>query len=279
MYIAYLDESGTDDKSTVVTVVGLLVAGQRRGRSSDLFNRLLTTASDTAKPGLQEFKGADLYAGKNKWHKVNPEERVAIIDNIVEFASERKHSLLLGAVDKEQFKADEFDGITEDPDGRAIAALHCVLQAERYQCKKDGRKGDTLFLFDEHRGNQQLTNYLLGQPQEVRQFRGVKNDSCIVETPMSVKSDLVGMIQIADVYAFVLRRYAELQKGAEPQFVGEAERIGQWTQRLGDRLLPKADRWPTRNAGPLPELLRSACPESLRDLGARPRGTVQTARN
>ncbi len=276
MYIAYLDESGTDDKSTVVTVVGLLVAGQRRGRSSDLFNRLLATASDTAKPGLQEFKGADLYAGKGKWHKVNPDERVAIIDNIVEFAVERKHSLLLGAVEKGQFNADAFGFMKPRPDERAIAALHCVLQAERHQGKKDGRKGDTLFLFDQHRGNDHLTTYLLRQPTEVREYRGPKTESCIVETPMSVKSDLVGMIQIADVYAFVLRRYAELRAGVEPQFNGEDERIGQWTQRLADRLLPKADRWPASNAGPLPALLQTVTPDSLHRLGKRQPRSSQT---
>jgi hypothetical protein len=232
-----------------------------------LFQNLLATATQKARPGLQEFKGSDLYRGRGKWGKVESEQRVQLLEQIVGFAADRKHRLVLGAVDINRFDKSQID-CPPSGDARMIAALHCVLQVERHQRSKKGNKGDTLFLFDEHRGNDVMAEYLLDAPIDVRSYFGEKgrpaNDSCIVEAPLSVRSERFGMIQIADVLAFLFRRFAEVEAGQEEWFVGEKERLREWAKRLSERLVPRPDRWPSRNAGPLPQQFRNLCPPSLR---------------
>ena len=71
-------------------------------------------------------------------------------------------------------------------------------------------------------------------------------------------------MQVADVFAFVLRRYAEIVDYGEAEgYEGELDRLTGWIKVLKDRLLDRSHRWPTRTKSELAKAYVSLCPPSL----------------
>lgn len=61
----------------------------------------------------------------------------------------------------------------------------------------------------------------------------------VIDSAFFARSHHVGLIQIADVYAYLVRRYAELSDGAgEESHPGELEQLKCWIDQLAPRLLP-----------------------------------------
>lgn len=88
-----------------------------------------------------------------------------------------------------------------------------------------------------------------------------KQDSLdqIVDSAFFTKSHHAGMVQVADLFAFVFRRYAELTDyRAEPVCEGELENIEDLIHRLAPSLLPKSQCWIAR--------ARSVCGATFADL-------------
>lgn len=269
MYLCYLDESGTDGKSRIVTVVGILVDASRHGRSADVFRKYFQQGAQQAKTGMREFKGSDLYQGKSKWRGVAPEVREGLINDIVGFAEVRRHLLAIAAIDLDRLAVHP-SPLGSDLDARDLCALHCLIQIQRHQSRKPGRKGDTLVLLDDHRGNDRLSDLVADPPRLVREFAGDAKSkvpfAAIVESPLSVQSHRFGMTQIADVDAFVLGRHARLASGESEAFTGESQRVGQLVSQLMPRLLPGSQVLPKRGGGALASWFREVTPMSVQTL-------------
>lgn len=266
LYLCYLDESGTDERSSVTTMVGLLVDGTRHGRSSDLFRDLLVQGGDAARAGFSEFKGVDLYRGNGKWYGVDPDLRKEFLSRMVQFASERRHQLILSSIDKERFDETSCPPSVAG-DARGVCAWHALIQLQRHQRPKKKNKGATLVLFDEHRDNDDLAADVIEPADDVDAFAGRRPKevpfSCVVEAPLSVRSDRFGMTQIADVCAFVFRRFAELEIGGAPYHADERETMSNWVSQLRPQLLPRSCVWPSKNAGKLPTWFRDVAAQPL----------------
>lgn len=152
-------------------------------------------------------------------------------------------------------------------------ALHLVLQIQREHQNKRSGKGRTLLIFDEHPQLDDLSDLLVSPPPESDAYyrRSPRSEPLdqIVDTSMSVKSHHAGLVQVADLFAFLFRRYVELCEGDDPHWVGEFQQIESWVAQLSERLLPSASRWPSRPLDDWSRWFVAVSPESLRQLGSR----------
>lgn len=268
MKLCYVDETGTDDKSPVLIMAGIVADTQRIRRTAEDFSRLLDGAADAA-PALKELKGVDLYRGNGPWKKVPGEARHRLIGNLCAWIVERKHDIALAAIDRAQCRQKPLHGLPEWMSG----ALHIALQLQRSQQATKGNKGRTLLVFDDQRRyDESLPELLYAPPGWTDEYydrnpKKVRLDQ-IIDTAFFARSHQVGLVQVADVFAYVFRRYAEIADYGHPEgYDGELERLRGWVEGLATVLLPRASRWPRRPTSATATWFCEVAPASLRRLG------------
>lgn len=109
-------------------------------------------------------------------------------------------------------------------------------------------------------------DFLLDPPEWADEYyqRRKKQDPFdqLVHTPFYVKSHHVGIVQLADLVAFVYRRYLQVVRHGE-SYDGELDRLTGWVERLDECLLAPAARTPKRQSGPAPEFIGAVSPSEL----------------
>lgn len=245
MYFTYCDESGKDGKSPVFVMAGIVTDVSRYRRASAEFQQLFETCSLVAKDGLTELKASDVYHGNAKWRDVTSEDRKRVFEQAILIAVNGKHRIALAAVENSKAKWPELlDGMPTDI--WMIGGLHIALQLQRAHSSKQKNKGLTLIVVDEAGKAPALSELLLDPPVVTDDFyshSGGPRLSAIMDTVMIVKSHHFGMVQLADMYAFIFRRFLEVSRGTE-KYEGELERLTGWVDQLGGHLLKRSHRWP-----------------------------------
>lgn len=90
----------------------------------------------------------------------------------------------------------------------------------------------------------------------------------MIDSSFVVKSHHAGLVQVADLYAMILRRYAELHDYNSPeQWDGERSLIDEYAATLAKRLLPKAVRCPAKTTAACCKWYKEITPPSLLNLG------------
>ena len=90
----------------------------------------------------------------------------------------------------------------------------------------------------------------------------------IVDTTFSIKSHHAGLVQVADLFAFIFRRYAEMKDfGRSEEWAGEQALIEEYVTVLANRLLPRSCRWPAKQNGASSRWFNSIATTSLMSLG------------
>ena len=149
------------------------------------------------------------------------------------------------------------------------AALHIALQVQRHYRKEKSNKGKTFLVFDEHkRLAGPLAEMLFDPPSWTDEYyqRDKKREPLdqIVDSAFYAQSHHVGLVQVADLFAFIFRRYSELRDYAlQEAFAGETERITRWVELIAARLIPGAHRWPKRLTCETARWFCDAAPPSL----------------
>src|SRR5207249_1690265 len=99
-------------------------------------------------------------------------------------------------------------------------------------------KGATFLVFDEHYQHSDELAELLFEPPEwtdgyYRRKASQARLDHVIDSAFYARSHHVGLVQIADLFAFLFRRYAELTDyGASEDFVGETEAIAAWVSQV-----------------------------------------------
>lgn len=152
------------------------------------------------------------------------------------------------------------------------AALHIALQVQRFHQPLKNNKGKTFLVFDEHKQKgESLAEMLFSPPRWTddyysRDSRAPRLDQ-IIDTAFYARSHHVGLVQIADLCAFVFKRHVELQDHAAPEnFEGEKNLITTWVQTLANRLIDHPHRWPKRTSSDCAKSYVKLAPQSLLDL-------------
>lgn len=270
MKLCYVDETGTDGKSPVIVMVGIVADSQRLSRTQAEFASMFASLDEVALRNLRELKAVDLHRGKGAWYGVPGATRQAIVTNLCSWLCDRKHQISLAAIDLEQFRAKPLDSSL---DAWMTAALHIALQIQRSHQSMKKNKGATFLVFDEHvKHDSELPELLFNPPPWTDGYYGLKRGKQrldqVIDTAFYARSHHVGLVQIADLFAFLFRRYSELMDYGEAEaFTGERDRVTEWVKLISRRLLPKSSRWPARSKDGTANWYSELAPSSLISLG------------
>lgn len=246
MKLCYIDETGTDGRSPVIVFVGVVVDGVRSSTTRDELDRVFEEASLVLGKAPSEIKGSDLYQKKKVWRNLEGSERHAIFGRLCELVISRKHDIALSVLDVEKTKAEPLDPTFSN---WTAGALHVALQIQRGYQRQERNKGHSLLIFDNHRDSEQLISNVLSPPNWTDAYyaRGKKQSAldAIIDAPLFADSKHIGLLQVADVLAFMFRRHIELNDfGLNEDFDGERSQLAGVVERVEKRLIEKAHRYP-----------------------------------
>jgi Protein of unknown function (DUF3800) len=239
----YVDESGKGEEPILV-LTGIVADAYRMHVTKADWLEILAELSQILNRPIEEFHTHQFYRGNSIWRRLNGEERTAMLDRILEWLTERN--------------------------------LH----------QREARnKGHTVIIFDQGRGAGEVAEIVLKPPPWSdsfyeyerlirRRHRELPNPeqplSMIVDVPYFADSRHVGMLQIADLFAYLLRRYAELRAGLRnEEYSGEADKVARWVSQIACQLVPDVYRWRTTR--------RCECSNFFRDI-AEQRFPCRTAK-
>jgi hypothetical protein len=274
MKVCYVDESGNDIQDPCLIMVGIVVDAIRLNRTRTEFKEVFDLVQNLFQENLRELKGSKMIFGRDRWRSIDPTIRKRIAQFFCNWVVTRKHHIAVAAIDRKKFSmncSDEFPEIQNDP--WLAAALHISLQLQKqFQCTR-GNKGQTFLFFDENKKMADVLAELLFKPPDwTDQYYGRCNHQeqldQIIDSAFTVKSHHAGLVQVADLYAFIFRRYAEFHDYESTEmWNGEKALIDGYISTITPRLLPISTRWSKRSSNPFEKWLSVVVPNSIKALG------------
>ncbi|MBX5494091.1 MAG: DUF3800 domain-containing protein [Bryobacteraceae bacterium] len=270
MKVCYVDESGNDSSDPCLVMVGVVVDGHRLHRAREEFGEIFDQIQGLFQENLKELKGAKIILGRDRWHNVDAKTRENIVMSLCRWVADRKHHIALAAIDRYQFG--QIDGSTfpQVADDLWMAAcLHIALQLQKHHQGKAKNKGRTFLFVDENKQKaDKLSELLFDPPAWTDDYYGRRKKQAkldqLIDSAFAVKSHHAGLVQVADLYAFILRRYAELCEYRHSEmWHGEKSLVAECTNILANRLLPKPTRWPANTKAPCCKWYNQIAPQSL----------------
>lgn len=274
MKFCYADES-LDDKSKLVQVmVDIIADAHRLNRSRIEFVEIFDLVSEVYPEAPRELKGSRIFYGRGAWRKVPPDIRKAVFRLFCDWMTERKHHLAMSAIDIAKFKTGRPATYPQSLSDLWIAgAVHMALQLQKVHQTLGKNKGHTILIFDENKVKaDKMNEVLFAPPTWIESYYGRKKKQepldQIIDSAFFTKSHHAGLAQVADLFAFVLRRYAELAEyGVKQEYKGEANDIKDLVDRLVPRLLLQAHRWPKQTKSECAKTFSNVAPSCLVSLG------------
>jgi Protein of unknown function (DUF3800) len=273
----YLDESGTGNEAIMV-MAGVLVDSHRMHRTKEAWDEFLKVLSTTCGRQITEFHACDFYSGNSPWRSISGEQRAAIITSVLDWIRKRRHSVVFTAIQKNKFD-ERFLGDTRLSQMRTMwctAAFHLILGLQRQHQPKHKTKGHTVLVFDRNKGEGPLAQLVSDPPTWSHSFyappKKIKSTrfvplNLIVDVPYFADSHRVLLLQVADLLAYVLRCYIELNEGlSAPRYEEEARRLTGWMEQIRQISFPSAARWPSRGRNSCHSLFYSLAPHSFAGL-------------
>ena len=274
MKVCYVDESGNTAQDPCLVMVGVLVDAARLRKTRREFAEVFDIVQGLFVESLRELKGSRMMRGRDRWRKVDPGTRKQIAGYFCNWIGQRKHRLVVTAIDRAKLKETEKDGEpAERRDGWLAAGLHVALQIQKANQASRSNKGHTFLIFDDNKVKADALSDLLWKPPawtDGYYSRKKKQDPLdqVIDTTFSIKSHHAGLVQVADLFAFILRRYAEIKDySAGEEWSGEQALLDGYVGSLAGRLLPKATRWPARATSGAAQWFNAMAPPSLKALG------------
>jgi len=274
MKVCYVDESGNQATDPCLVMVGVLADATRLHRTREEFGELFDEVQGFFADSLKEIKGSKMLSGRDRWRKIDPENRKRITEKICGWLKERKHHITLSAVDRKkhsQLQDSSLPAFCNDP--WLMAATHISLQVQKVNQYLGNNKGVTFLIFDENKAKADtLAELLWDPPAWTDNYYGKKKKKerldQLIDSAFTVKSHHAGLIQVADVFAFIVRRYCEVKDfGLSEEWVGETQFLEGCVGVLKTRLLPRAARWPIRTTSNCAKCFNALAPASLLALG------------
>jgi len=247
MYLCYIDESGFCEKGydsgQPIQVMAGIFPNLYNYHKSDIECKNFLKSINVKIP-VREIKAKDLYRGSGKWNGVPGEIRKKIIDFYLNWLIERKHKVIISAIDNKKF----FD-IKKNPKTNIVktikhpyilGGLHIALVIQSINRTKKENKGKTLLIFDEQYKYQSSLSEIIYEPptfiDEFVTFEMKKDGrrlNQIIDTAFFVKSHHSTMAQVADLIAYLFRLYLLLNHyGKNEDFTGQKLEIDTWMKKI-----------------------------------------------
>ncbi|RFF26892.1 MULTISPECIES: DUF3800 domain-containing protein [unclassified Wenzhouxiangella] len=267
MKFCYFDESGTGDQPISV-MAGVVADAHRMHLTKDTWSGLLGQLSDIVGQPVREFHSRKFYSGSGIWKGLDGPHRASIISAIVKWMKDRKHKVVYSALDIQRYeeKRNE-DARFEGLSAWRTMALHVALSVQRRHQGESKNKGHTVLVFDEQvKEKDRFTDLILNPPEWTDEYyerkRGRKALDQLVDVPHFVDSKQVELVQVADLYAFILRRQFELETGLdEAKYTDERNKVGAWAEDILSQTIGNGHIYPKKQPSDAAQLFRSVAPE------------------
>ncbi len=274
MKFCYVDESGTGSEPFAV-MTGIIVDAKRMHITKADWQALLETLSKICNREVSEFHARKFYSGNSPWRDIDGEMRSNIITAIFNWLRDRKHKVTFSGVDKESFNS-EIASNAELRPFRSIwcfMAMHLILTIQKHYQKEEKNKGNTVFIFDEELTEKtNLSQLLKNPPGFIDEYYSRRDNQeeldQVIDVPYFGDSENVSLLQIADLVAFIIRRYLELKENrVQPRYSDEIEKISTWVKRIAVISLPVSTRYLSTRRDRCSEIFCRLVPESLLLIG------------
>jgi len=268
MKFCYFDESGTGGH-LVAVMAGVVADANRMHLTKSAWGELLGHLSAIVGADVQEFHTHKFYGGQGIWKGIDGSRRAQIISAIIDWMAERKHKVTYSAVDKEKFeKRQKTDTRLADLSIWRTLGLHGALSLQRCHQRETKPKGHTVLIYDEQvMEKERHTELLLAPPEWTDSYysRGKSDPPLeqLIDVPHFVDSKKVELVQVADLYAFILRRYFELVEGFDtPNYRDEMTKIRGWAESIFTQTISNGHIYPKKSASEAAKVFQSVAPAS-----------------
>ena len=273
MKFCYFDESGMGDEPYLV-IAGIIVDATRMHVTKDAWSDFLSGLSKAAGRKIDEFHAREFYRGNGIWYGTDGAARTRIIETILTWVEQRKHKCVFSGIDKATY-----DQVLKN-DNRlkkfkskwCAAAMHCTLQVQKRHQREDKTKGHSMLIFDREVSEEtDLSMLIFNPPLWIDTFynRNKKQTALdqIVDVPFFADSKHILLSQIADLFAYILRTWAEIEDGLlEEKYKGEGSRMKNWSKRIAGIAHARANRYPTKGRCEAAQLYWNLAPSPIREL-------------
>ncbi len=272
MKLCYCDESGTGDEP-IATMVGIVVDASRMHLTKNHWQDLLNRLTERVGRRIIELHTRDFYAGNGVFRDIGGAARANLITQIFAWLSERRHAVVYSSVVKRSYYDAYAAGRIPDELNTVwrFLGFHLILAMQKHCQRHERPKGHTIFIFDnEERERMRFTDLIARAPDWSDTYyarnRNQEQLDQIVDCPYFGDSREVVLIQLADVAAFLMRRYAEVRSGlVGPRYQDEDARLAGWMQSLKERAIQPAI-YVRRGRQVADDLFYEHAPASIRDL-------------
>ena len=158
MKFCYCDESGMQDKDQCFVAVGIVVDAARLNRTKEAFGDIFDKIQALFPERLKELKASKLLLGRDRWRNIDPSIRKTICESLCHWIGNRKHGLILTAIDRATYAST----LARAPDEMRrhfwiAGMMHVALQLQKLHQNESNNKGRTILLIDD---NKQFADHL-----------------------------------------------------------------------------------------------------------------------
>jgi hypothetical protein len=273
MKVCYADESGTGQEP-IATMVGILVDSQRMHVTKEHWGGLLARLSRIVGRRLSELHTCDFYAGSGVWRQIQGSERANVITAIFQWLTDRKHHVVFSSILKDRYTQLQRAGQVPHELNTLwrFMGFHLILAIQKRFQRDEKPKGNTILIFDnEERERVRFTDLIKNPPAISDAYyekeRGQARLDQIIDVPFFGDSSEVPLIQVADLVAFVLRRYAEIKENLVPaRYATEPQRIDGWARMIGALSIGRTMMYPSRGRDELGDLFYTLAPQCIKEM-------------
>jgi len=273
MKFCYLDESGTGAEPYAV-MAGIIVDSQRMRLTKTHWADLLTELTRLTGRQIREFHTRDFYRGNGTWRAIDGPLRSRIIHAILDWIETRKHKITFCGIEKVNYNR-EFqinNKLQELQSLWCTLAFHQVLIIQKRHQTIKGNKGNTLFVFDrEVREEANFSRLINSPPVWSDYYYGKKRTQDridqVIDVPYFGNSQDVHLIQVADLIAYILRLFLELENHVtQERHPGELIQVREWVTKICNNALTTSSRYPARGRDECSEVFYSIAPTQILNL-------------
>ena len=204
MHLLYLDDSGSisDDGEDYFILAGLAVHERIPHRYEKATNDLITPIW-CGNPRSIEFRGSDIFSGRKHWRGVEKDVRMYAYEqllNVLERFDPEQARLFGAAIHKAA-------PLPRNPMEYAFEQLCSRFDQFLGRLHRSGDSQQGLIILDDSAYETPLQNLTTNFRNEGHSWGRLRN---IAEVPLFVDSKATRLIQFADLVAYALRRYYEL---------------------------------------------------------------------
>ena len=271
MKFCYIDESGTGDEPVAV-MTGIVVDAYRMKPTKDGWEERFSYLTKNLGLNIEELHAKDLFQNRKAWRIIDGNKKSEIVDEFIGWFCNRGHHVVYSSVLKDKYleQSEKDKRLQEIGSLWRFLGTHLLLSIQRTMKKKKNNKGNTVFIFDNKETDKtHFTDLIINAPEWTDSYYDKRKKDTrlnqIIDVPHFVDSKHVGLIQLADLFSYIIRRHLEIKENLIPEkFNGEGERMENWFIQVKGCSIPKGNMFPKQKLCDTAKLINTLAPESIK---------------